>query len=115
MDDMVTKKNPKVWNIFFLLVILLPTLFVYKYVYNFRINQATIINLLALGIFAFYIFNIIKEGKIIYSSHSLNLPILLFILIATLSILINNTYWAVSYTHLRAHETRHDLVCRLLL
>src|SRR5450759_5596526 len=25
------------------------------------------------------------------------------------------TYRAVSYTHLRAHETRHDLVCRLLL
>src|SRR5450756_496241 len=24
-------------------------------------------------------------------------------------------YTAVSYTHLRAHETRHDLVCRLLL
>ena len=23
--------------------------------------------------------------------------------------------WAVSYTHLRAHETREDLVCRLLL
>src|SRR5450756_1916931 len=22
--------------------------------------------------------------------------------------------WTVSYTHLRAHETRHDLVCRLL-
>src|SRR5665648_1218445 len=25
------------------------------------------------------------------------------------------TFDAVSYTHLRAHETRHDLVCRLLL
>src|SRR5450756_2770376 len=25
------------------------------------------------------------------------------------------THIAVSYTHLRAHETRHDLVCRLLL
>ena len=25
------------------------------------------------------------------------------------------TYHSVSYTHLRAHETRHDLVCRLLL
>src|SRR5450756_707078 len=25
------------------------------------------------------------------------------------------TTLAVSYTHLRAHETRHDLVCRLLL
>src|SRR5450756_3220615 len=28
---------------------------------------------------------------------------------------IFNTYGPVSYTHLRAHETRHDLVCRLLL
>src|SRR5450756_1659355 len=26
-----------------------------------------------------------------------------------------HTRVAVSYTHLRAHETRHDLVCRLLL
>ena len=25
------------------------------------------------------------------------------------------TITSVSYTHLRAHETRHDLVCRLLL
>src|SRR5450756_3012256 len=25
------------------------------------------------------------------------------------------SHLAVSYTHLRAHETRHDLVCRLLL
>src|SRR5665648_1164450 len=37
--------------------------------------------------------------------------------------LYRGAYWrrgpvtmaAVSYTHLRAHETRHDLVCRLLL
>src|SRR5450759_4158159 len=27
----------------------------------------------------------------------------------------NGTETPVSYTHLRAHETRHDLVCRLLL
>src|SRR5450756_2679557 len=26
-----------------------------------------------------------------------------------------NESWTVSYTHLRAHETRHDIVCRLLL
>src|SRR5450756_2967972 len=26
-----------------------------------------------------------------------------------------HTIYPVSYTHLRAHETRHDLVCRLLL
>src|SRR5450756_729673 len=31
--------------------------------------------------------------------------------------LVKKVYFprAVSYTHLRAHETRHDLVCRLLL
>src|SRR5450759_2544789 len=28
---------------------------------------------------------------------------------------IPNAFTPVSYTHLRAHETRHDLVCRLLL
>ena len=27
----------------------------------------------------------------------------------------NVTIWSVSYTHLRAHETVLDLVCRLLL
>src|SRR5450756_97295 len=27
---------------------------------------------------------------------------------------LQHNMWAVSYTHLRAHETRHDLVCRLL-
>src|SRR5450759_5216911 len=28
---------------------------------------------------------------------------------------MDSKYVSVSYTHLRAHETRHDLVCRLLL
>src|SRR5450756_3215987 len=28
---------------------------------------------------------------------------------------IEDCIYTVSYTHLRAHETRHDLVCRLLL
>src|SRR5450756_2953243 len=28
---------------------------------------------------------------------------------------LGSIFNAVSYTHLRAHETRHDLVCRLLL
>src|SRR5450756_3018004 len=31
------------------------------------------------------------------------------------SFIYASTAVAVSYTHLRAHETRHDLVCRLLL
>src|SRR5665648_1194833 len=32
-----------------------------------------------------------------------------------LKYLVLSTIIPVSYTHLRAHETRHDLVCRLLL
>src|SRR5450759_6040543 len=31
------------------------------------------------------------------------------------TIQFGNSHTPVSYTHLRAHETRHDLVCRLLL
>src|SRR5450759_3287788 len=38
------------------------------------------------------------------------LTILVFITLA-----MKGGSYAVSYTHLRAHETRHDLVCRLLL
>ena len=30
-------------------------------------------------------------------------------------VMVDNNRPPVSYTHLRAHETRHDLVCRLLL
>eukprot|EP00825_Cyclidium_porcatum_P018439 TRINITY_DN21021_c0_g1_i1.p2 TRINITY_DN21021_c0_g1~~TRINITY_DN21021_c0_g1_i1.p2 ORF type:complete len:155 (+),score=42.92 TRINITY_DN21021_c0_g1_i1:134-598(+) len=36
-------------------------------------------------------------------------------LLDQVGIFFYNTLQAVSYTHLRAHETRHDLVCRLLL
>src|SRR5665648_1138534 len=35
--------------------------------------------------------------------------------IAGKDVLIVEDIVAVSYTHLRAHETRHDIVCRLLL
>src|SRR5665648_150953 len=31
------------------------------------------------------------------------------------SVILFDGFKSVSYTHLRAHETRHDLVCRLLL
>ena len=80
-------------NILFLLIITLPALFVYKYVYLFRVNQTVIINFLILAIFAFYIINVVIKKKFIYSKNSLNLPILLFVLIAAVSILINNSFW----------------------
>src|SRR5450759_4928330 len=49
-----------------------------------------------------------------------HLPFILRMIALTLLILAlarpqSTSHGAVSYTHLRAHETRHDLVCRLLL
>src|SRR5450759_3207026 len=38
-----------------------------------------------------------------------------FAAIGRILLLLIAVYVPVSYTHLRAHETRHDLVCRLLL
>src|SRR5659263_430050 len=58
-------------------------------------------------------------------AYLLNLPIVLTTAAPNVStrqsttcsdILVPSSCWVpVSYTHLRAHETRHDLVCRLLL
>ena len=35
--------------------------------------------------------------------------------LAAVGVMASPEYWAVSYTHLRAHETGRNLVCRLLL
>ena len=90
MNIVIIKNYQKILNVCFLLIITLPALFVYKHVYNFRINQTVIINLLILTMFTFYILNVIKEEKVKYSRNSLNLPILFFVLFAAISILLNN-------------------------
>ena len=80
-------------NMFFLLIIVLPTLFTYKNVYNFRANQTIIINILTFVILTFYILKFIKKGELTYKANILDLSILLFILITIVSILLNNTFW----------------------
>ncbi|CZR83259.1 hypothetical protein CDFC105_43981 [Clostridioides difficile] len=42
-------------------------------------------------------------------------PFIAILFFFILSIIYSGSGVPVSYTHLRAHETRHDLVCRLLL
>ena len=91
MSIVINKNYQKIWKMCFLLIIALPALFVYKHVYNFKINQTVIINLLIFGMFAFYILNAVSEEKFTYLKNSLNLSILLFVLFAALSILLNNT------------------------
>ncbi|HAJ32592.1 MAG TPA: hypothetical protein DCK79_04385 [Candidatus Atribacteria bacterium] len=93
MNYFIKENYERIWNILFSLIIVLPVLFVYKYVYNFTTNQTMIVNLLSLTIFTFYIFIIVKEEKLVYSTNSLTFPILLFILIAALSIFITNSFW----------------------
>ena len=46
---------------------------------------------------------------------NLTLLVFLFLITKANSLIEIDITRAVSYTHLRAHETRHDLVCRLLL
>src|SRR5659263_664935 len=88
----------------------------------------------SIGLPAVWWFKISKKTSSIFSSVSIifflpptSFSDPFFWYIYTISDLINSshdslemaskhaTYIPVSYTHLRAHETRHDLVCRLLL
>src|SRR5678816_2424085 len=65
----------------------------------------------------------LAEGRIIANEprYGPSFVVLIKILLATLLINhtgelgINSSYYPVSYTHLRAHETPEHLVCRLLL
>lgn len=84
------EKDKIVWNLFFLLLIALPALIIYKYVYDFRINQAVIINVLVMVMFTFYLLHIIKKGEFSYKISPLNFPLFMFVLTAILSLLINN-------------------------
>lgn len=84
------EKDKIIWNLFFLLLIALPALIIYKYVYDFRINQAVIINVLVFVMFTFYLLHIIKKGEFSYKISPLNFPLFMFVLTAVSSLLINN-------------------------
>ena len=84
------EKDKIIWNLFFLLLIALPVLIIYKYVYDFRINQAVIISILVFVMFTFYLLLIIKKGEFSYKISPLNFPLFMFVLTAILSLLINN-------------------------
>src|SRR5665648_1159460 len=53
-----------------------------------------------------------RDSTCFFKSSSIRILILVCAIINTPFTI---KYIPVSYTHLRAHETRHDLVCRLLL
>src|SRR5450759_706279 len=63
----------------------------------------------------FRIINVSAYNTLVFF-HCMNYCVFIFL---TTSITFPSTHFitatTVSYTHLRAHETRHDIVCRLLL
>ena len=69
------------------------------------------------GIFA-HLTDELYESKIVYRTSKYEDLVRTFCMNPKGEVVNENTngiVTAVSYTHLRAHETRHDLVCRLLL
>ena len=59
--------------------------------------------------------NIMLKIYIITNFHMLHYFDINTCIVTTVSGVKQHSYAAVSYTHLRAHETRGNLVCRLLL
>jgi len=69
------------------LLILGTSLFVYKYVYNFRVNQEMSFKLFAIILFSLWILKILNNGEFYFEKTALNLPIFVFILLMTISLL----------------------------
>ena len=69
------------------LLILCTSLFVYKYVYSFRINQEISLRLFTIILFSLWILKILHNEEYSFEKTNLNLPILIFILLMTVSLL----------------------------
>jgi len=75
-----------------LLVLLIP-LFVYKYVYEFRINQKMVLTFFVLITLTLWIINILLKEEFTWCPTKINLPISLFILVITVSLFISNYFY----------------------
>src|SRR5665648_1055078 len=87
---------------------------------KFRRNKVAIIGMLA--IFLFYLVALFGDFITPYNLETRNVKYALmppqkvhFFHDGKFEPFVHSITGSVSYTHLRAHETRHDLVCRLLL
>ena len=72
------------------LLVLFISLFIYKYVYDFRVNQEMILKSFVIILIILWIMKILSSEEIAWKRNKLNLPIYLFIIILTLSLLISN-------------------------
>jgi len=72
---------------FFLkLLLIITSLFAYKYIYNFRINQEASLKLLTFLLLTIWLIKMVNTGKIIFRRTGLDLPLILYVLVLLVSI-----------------------------
>ena len=74
------------------LLIIFTSLFVYKYVYHFKINQEMSFKLFAIILFSLWILKILHNEEYSFEKTNLNLPIFIFILLMTISLLRSQSF-----------------------
>jgi O-antigen ligase/Tfp pilus assembly protein PilF len=74
------------------LLIIGTSLFVYKYVYHFKINQEMSFKLFAIILFSLWILKILHNEEYYFKKTNLNLPIFIFILLMTISLLRSQSF-----------------------
>ena len=73
------------------LFVLFISLFIYKYIYNFRVNQEMILKLFIIVLIVFWVIKLLSVEGITWNKNKLNLPICFFILILSFSLMISNS------------------------
>jgi len=74
------------------LLILCTSLFVYKYVYSLRINQEASLKLFTILLVVIWIIKILNNSEYSFKKIRLNVPIFLFILLMSVSLLRNQSF-----------------------
>ena len=72
------------------LFLLFITLFIYKYVYEFRINQEMILKLFMIIILNLWIIKLLSVKEVTWYRNRINLPIYLYIITMTVSLVLDN-------------------------
>ncbi len=86
-EDKYNKSITTILKIF----ILFNSLFIFKEVYNFRINQEMILKLFTIILIILWIIKLLSVEGVTWNKNKLNLPIYLFIIILSFSLMISNT------------------------
>jgi hypothetical protein len=75
------------------LLVLFISLFIYRYIYEFRINQEMILKLFIIISIILWMIQFLSVDGTTWNKKKLNLPIYFFIIILSFSLMISNAIW----------------------